>query len=221
MLIKTDYLSMKSILTRLSLSSLAIFSSQFSLAQTAIPCDGANHLAWKKMLCGPELKKQRLSLNDKYLTAYLVTDAPTQLLDETQLLWLNRVQQCKSKRCFEQQIDLRSEELNFYTSMNQSMTQHFIKYSQGKIATPEVHIMVHQLSEDRIKIEGSAYLNPNNKTQQQQSILLAYSSPNPKKPILDNDRRCSYQITFHKALLVVQSKQKECQRFTGHYRRYD
>lgn len=221
MLIKTDYLSMKSILTLFTLSSITILSSQLSHAQTAIPCDGANHFAWKKMLCGSEFKKQRLLLNDKYLTAYLITDAPSRLLDETQQLWLNRVQQCKSKRCFEQQIDLRSEELNFYMSMNQSMTQHFIKYSQGKIATPEVHIMVHQLSEDRIKIEGSAYLNPNNRIQQQQSMLLAYSSPNPKKPVLDNDRRCSYQITFNKALLVVQSKQTECQRFTGHYRRYD
>ncbi|EPF73366.1 A1S_1983 family putative colistin resistance protein [Acinetobacter rudis] len=220
MLIKTDYLSMKSILTLLSLSSIAIFSSQISHAQ-AIPCDSTHNIAWKKMLCGTQFKQQRLSLNDKYLTAYQVTDAPTQLLEVTQQLWLKRIQQCKSKRCFEEQIDQRSEELNFYSSMNQSMTQHFIKYNQGKIAIPEVHIMVHQLSEDRIKIEGSAYLNPNNKSQQQQSSLFAYSSPNPKNPILDNDRRCSYQMTFHKALLVIQSKQTECQRFTGHYRRYD
>ncbi|MDQ8953451.1 hypothetical protein RFH42_10815 [Acinetobacter rudis] len=219
MLIKTDYLSMKSILTLLSLSSLAIFSSSISHAQ-AIPCENPHQQAWKKMLCGNELKKQRLLLNDKYLTAYLATDAPIQLLEKTQQLWLNRVQQCTTRRCFEQQIDLRSEELNFYTSMNQSMTQHFIKYNRGKIAIPEVHIMVHQLSTDRIKIEGNAYLNPNNKNQQQR-MLLAYSSPDPKKPVLDNDRRCSYQMTFHKALLVVQSKQKECQHFTGHYRRYD
>ncbi len=219
MLIKTDYLSMKSILTLLSLSSLAIISSSISHAQ-AIPCENTHQQAWKKMLCGNELKKQRLLLNDKYLTAYLATDAPIQLLEKTQQLWLNRVQQCTTRRCFEQQIDLRSEELNFYTSMNQSMTQHFIKYNRGKIAIPEVHIMVHQLSTDRIKIEGNAYLNPNNKNQQQR-MLLAYSSPDPKKPVLDNDRRCSYQMTFHKALLVVQSKQEECQHFTGHYRRYD
>lgn len=220
MLIKTDYLSMKSILTLFSLSTVTLLSSQVCQAQ-AISCEPTHHQAWHKMLCGSDLKQQRLSLNEKFLTAYLVTDAPSELLDVSQQLWQQRIQQCKSKRCFEQQFELRGEELNFYTSMNQSLTQHFIKYNQGEIANPNVHIMVHQLSKDRLKIEGYAYLNPNNKPNQQQTTLLAYTTPNNKNLILDNDRRCSYKMTFSKAMLVVQSPQKECQRFSGHYRRYD
>lgn len=220
MLIKTDYLSMKPILTLFSLTTFTLLSSQLCQAQT-ISCNPVKHNAWSKMLCANDFKQQRSSLDEKFLTAYLVTDAPTKLLDETQKLWQKRIQQCKSKRCFEQQFELRGEELNFYTSMNQSLTQHFIKYNHGTVANPNVHIMVHQLSKDRLKIEGYAYLNPNNTPSQQQTTLLAYTTPNNKNQILDNDRRCSYKMTFYKAMLVVQSSQKECQRFSGHYRRYD
>lgn len=220
MLIKTEYLSMKSILTLFSLSTLTLLSSQVCLAQ-AIICDPANTQSLHKMLCSNDFKQQRLSLNEKFLTAYLVTDAPTELLDVSQQLWQKRTLQCQSKQCIKQQFELRSEELNFYTSMNQSLTQHFIKYNQGEMATPNVHVMVHQLSKERLKIEGYAYLNPNNKANLQQSTLLAYTTPNNKNAVVDNDRRCSYKMTFSKAMLVIQSSQKECQRFSGYYRRYD
>lgn len=218
--INTDYLSMKSILALLSSATLSVFITQHSHAQ-AIDCNATSAPSANRLLCSTDLKQARLLLNEKLLTAHLVTDAPTELIHVTQMLWLKRAQQCQSKTCVEQQIEERIEQLNFYTSMNQSLTQHFIQYNQGKIASPTVHIMVHQLSKDRIKIEGTAYLNPNNKPEQQQNTFLAYTSPQQKTQILDNDRRCNYQFTFHKAMLIVNSTQKECQRFSGTYRRYD
>ncbi|TCM61910.1 hypothetical protein EC844_12664 [Acinetobacter calcoaceticus] len=173
------------------------------------------------MLCGSALEKNRQTLNEKYLTALLVTDAPIRLIEDTQKLWLNRVLQCKSSGCIKYQIDERLEELNFYTSMNQSLTQHYFKYQNGGIAQPATQIQVHQLGKDRIKIEGLAYLNPNNRNDRQTLSLLAYTSPDKKNEILDNEHQCKYQFNYQKSLLVVKSAQKGCERFIGTYRLYD
>ena len=186
-----------------------------------IQCNSTLNFANSKLICSDKLSPLREQLNDKYLTAYLVTDAPLRLIDDTHRLWFSRLQQCKNIACVKAQFELRLEDLNFYTSMNQSLTQHFIKYTNGKIAKSPVHLQVHQLSKDRIKIEGLAYRNPNNRTSSQTVSLLAYTTPDKKNEILDNEHDCKYQLNFQKALLVVKTTQVGCEKFSGIYRLYD
>ncbi|EPG37948.1 A1S_1983 family putative colistin resistance protein [Acinetobacter colistiniresistens] len=198
--------------------TLSCFCSTFAYAE-AIDCT-SNDLNANK-ICSKQYKEQRLKLNTKFLTAYLVTDAPLQLLHDTQSLWLNQVQQCKSKNCYQQQFDARLDDLNFYTSMNQTLTQHYLKYEHGKLAAQPVHLQIHQLDKDKLKIEGTAYRSPNNRLETQTQSLLAYSTPEQRNQIIDNEKKCQYQFDFQKALLIIKSEQKDCSRFTGIYRLYD
>ncbi len=216
MLLKSEIKLIKKSLATFLLSSLLYghVQAQPVACQPGKKPDGS-------VICAPPLKDLRTKLNDKYLTAYLVTDAPIRLLDDTQHMWLNRLQQCKNNTCRQHQFDLRFEDLNFYTSMNQSLTQHFIKYEQGQVAKSPVHIQVHQLSKDRIKIEGQAYRSPNNSGDKQSIALLAYTTPEKKNEIVDNEHDCKYQLNFEKAVLVIKTTQKGCERFTGVYRLYD
>lgn len=144
-----------------------------------------------------------------------------QLLHATQEMWLRQLQQCKSKTCYLQQFDARTDDLNFYTSINQTLTQHYLKYEHGDLAKQPVHIQIHQLDKDRLKIEGTAYRSPNNRLETQTMSLLAYSTSDQKNQIIDNEKKCQYQFDFQRALLVVRSEQKGCERFTGIYRLYD
>jgi CRISPR/Cas system endoribonuclease Cas6 (RAMP superfamily) len=97
-------------------------------------------------------------------------------LYDTHSLWFNRLQQCKSQHCIDQQFALRDDDLNFYTSLNQSLTQHFLKFEHGKIAQPAIHLQVHQLGKDKIKIEGMAYRNPNNSNDSQTISFGVYDT---------------------------------------------
>ncbi|EOQ64207.1 hypothetical protein F935_00974 [Acinetobacter calcoaceticus ANC 3811] len=172
-------------------------------------------------ICSKTFSESRKELNNKYLSAYLVTDAPLQLLQDTQKLWSKHTQQCKSNTCIQQQFDLRNDDLNFYASLKQTLTQHYLKFENGHLAAQPVHIQVHQLAKDKIKIEGIAYRNPNNRKETQTISLMAYSSPEQKSEILDNEHNCKYQFNFQKALLNVKTQQKGCERFSGIYRLYD
>lgn len=172
-------------------------------------------------ICSKTFSESRKELNNKYLSAYLVTDAPLQLLQDTQKLWSKHTQQCKSNTCIQQQSDLRTDDLNFYASLKQTLTQHYLKFENGHLAAQPVHIQVHQLAKDKIKIEGIAYRNPNNRKETQTISLMAYSSPEQKSEILDNEHNCKYQFNFQKALLNVKTQQKGCERFSGIYRLYD
>lgn len=216
MLLKTETNLIKNIVSALFIS----FCGTTITHAYPIQCEKP-HLTLDKRLCSDHLKELRTELNEKYLTAYLITDAPIRLIDDTNQLWLDRVRQCKGVECIKQQFDIRLEDLNFYTSMNQSLTQHFIKYENGVIAKQPIHLQVHQLTKDRIKIEGMAYRNPNNRKDTQIISLLAYTTPNKKNEILDNEHDCKYQLNFQKALLTVKTQQKGCERFTGIYRLYD
>ncbi|OTG82912.1 hypothetical protein [Acinetobacter sp. ANC 4648] len=217
MLLKTEFNLIKNIVLVLWLGHV---SMSITYAQ-AIQCESQNTSSALQKLCHDDLKQLRHKFNEKYMTAFLVTDAPTRLVDDTNTLWLNRIQQCKNMQCYKQQFDLRLEDLNFYTSMNQSLTQHFIKYEQGQIAKQPVHLQVHQLTKERIKIEGIAYRNPNNRKEKQIVSLLAYTTANKKNEIIDNEHDCKYQLNFQKAILVIKSNQKGCERFVGTYRLYD
>lgn len=216
MLLNTEFNQIKTFLSGLILCTI----SSSAVYALPIDCEHQNNSTLKK-LCATTFKNQRAELNEKYLTAYLVTDAPIRLINDTHQLWFQRIQQCKSNECFKQQFDIRFEDLNFYTSMNQSLTQHFLKFEDGKISKQPVHLQIHQLTKDRIKVEGIAYRNPNNRHDTQIYSLLAYTTPEKKNEIMDNEHDCKYQLNFQKAILSVNTQQKGCERFTGIYRLYD
>lgn len=172
-------------------------------------------------MCANALHEVRQKLNTHYLTALLVSDAPIRLLQDSQSLWLQRAKQCKSTRCYSQQIEQRVDDLNLYISLNQTLTQHYLKFEQGQIAAQPVHLKLHQLGKDSIKIEGIAYRNPNNRIESQTVNFLAYTSPQEKTRIVDNEHDCQYAFSYSKAILVVDTQQQGCERFSGVYRLYD
>lgn len=174
-----------------------------------------------RAICSPAFKEQKQKLEMQNLTANLVTDAPLRLIQDTHILWFNHLQQCKSHTCYRQQMDNRIDQLNFFTSLNQSLTQHYLKYENGKISKKPIHIQIHQLTRDNIKIEGLAYLNPNNKFDKQVISLLAYTNSEQKGQITDNEKGCKYTFNYSKAYLSVKTDQKGCETFAGLYRLYD
>lgn len=205
-----------------NLSTLLLFGclySSFSYAQ-GIDCSTAAQTKLSKV-CNEDFSELREKLNDQHLTAYLMSDAPIRLIEDTQQLWMQRLQQCKSLNCYTQQFDVRIDQLNFFTSMNQSMTQHYLKYENGQFAVQPVHLQIHQLSKNSIKIEGLAYRNPNNRLESKSITFLAYTTPEQKTEITDNEHDCSYQFDYSKAILKIQTRQKGCERFAGIYRLYD
>lgn len=206
--------------TIVSVLFLGLYGNSLAQAQP-LYCDRADLANHNSKFCVETLKDLREDLNEQLLTTYLVTDAPLRLIDDTHLVWLRQSQQCKSLECFKQQFNVRIEDLNIYTSMNQTLTQHYLKYENGQIAKQAVHLKIHQLSKDRIKIEGLAYRSPNNRIETRAVPLLAYTTSQKKNEIVDNEHDCKYQLTFQKALLRVSSQQQGCKRFVGIYRLYD
>lgn len=186
-----------------------------------IDCSSDAKSALLKKICVADLAENRKSLDSKYLTAYLISDAPLKLLADTHTLWYSRLAQCKSLRCYQQLFDQRLDDLNFYTSLNQSLTQHYLKFEHGKIAQNPIHLQIHQLSKDRIKVEGLAYRNANNKLETQVIPFLSYTTPDKKTEILDNEHDCKYSFQYQRAILKVSTEQKGCERFVGIYRLYD
>lgn len=187
----------------------------------ALQCDGSDAPQFFKKLCTEAFAELRAAFNEHRQTTFLVTDAPIRLIEDTHQLWSNRLQLCKNTKCLEQQMNLRIEDLNFYTSMNQSLTQHYLRFENGKIAKQAAQLKIHQLTKDRIKIEGIAFRDPNNRLESQTIPLLAYTTTEQKHQILDNENDCKYDLNFQKAILIVDSKQKNCERFKGVYRLYD
>jgi uncharacterized protein len=174
-----------------------------------------------KNICADNFAESREKLSNHYITAFLVSDAPVHLLEDTHRLWFKRLQQCKSLDCYKQQFEIRIEDLNFYTSLNQTLTNHYLKFENGQFAHQPVHLQVHQLTKDKIKIEGVAYRNPNNKLETQTIPFLAYTTADQKSEITDNEHDCKYHLDFNKAILSVKTEQKGCERFAGIYRLYD
>lgn len=217
MLLKTD-------INMLKIIGLMLGLGMISAGSSANPLDCNNDskkTAAMNKVCSVALSEAREKLADQYLTAFLITDAPVRLLQDTQQLWANRLQQCKTLDCFKQQFEWRLDDLNIYISLNQSLTQHYIKFEQGQMAKQPVHIKIHQLTKDRIKIEGQAYRNPNNRAETQTVPFLAYTTPAAKEQIMDNENDCRYEFNYSKAILAVNTQQKGCERFTGIYRLYD
>lgn len=217
MLLKYVSNSIKSIVPVLFITTVTIGITHAK----ALQCDASDSPQFFSKLCTEAFSALREEFNEHQKTTYLVTDAPIRLIDDTHQLWGQYIQQCKSSNCLKQQMNLRIEDLNFYTSMNQSLTQHYLKFEHGKIAKQPVHLKIHQLTKDRIKIEGIAFRDPNNRLKSQTVSLLAYTTNANKHEILDNENDCKYELNFQKAVLIVNSKQKNCDRFKGVYRLYD
>jgi uncharacterized protein len=216
MLLKTDINLLKNLG---SIFCIGCFYSSISFADVIDCTDSKNPSS--KTVCSSKFKEQRDALEIATLTTNLITDAPIQLVKDTHSLWFNRLNLCKSFDCYKQQFELRLEELNFYTSMNQSLTQHYLKYENGEISKQPIYLQIHQLTKDNIKVEGVAYRNPNNRLESQTIPFLAYSTTEKKSEIVDNENDCKYTFSYHKAYLSVKSMQKNCDRFTGIYRLYD
>lgn len=216
MLVNTDINLMKTLGTLFSIGCLC---STMVYAQD-IDCTQPDTASMKN-ICADNFAKSREKLSNHYITAFLVSDAPVHLLEDTHRLWFKRLQQCKSPDCYKQQFEIRIEDLNFYTSLNQTLTNHYLKFEKGQFAHQPVHLQVHQLTKDKIKIEGVAYRNPNNKLETQTIPFLAYTTADQKSEIVDNEHDCKYHFDFNKAILSVTTKQKGCERFVGIYRLYD
>lgn len=216
MLLKTDINLFKYLGSIFFLSCMA---SPSAFAQ-GLNCSSQNNSALK-LACSAQYITERNAIEEKTLTATLITDAPLRLIEDTEKLWVNHLKQCKSFNCYKQQFDNRLEQLNFYTSMNQSLTQHYLKYENGEIAFQPIYIQIHQLTKNNIKVEGIAYRNPNNKLEKQIIPFLAYSTTEQKNNITDNENDCKYQFNYSKSYLLVKTEQKNCERFVGIYRLYD
>ncbi|MCT8088065.1 hypothetical protein H0920_05320 [Acinetobacter sp. C_4_1] len=216
MLVNTDINLIKTLGTLFSIGCLC---STMAYAQD-IDCTRPDTASMKK-ICADNFAESREKLSNHYITAFLVSDAPVRLLEDTHHLWFKRLQLCKNLDCYKQQFEIRIEDLNFYTSLNQSLTNHYLKFENGQFATQPVHLQVHQLTKDKIKIEGIAYRNPNNKLETQTIPFLAYTTADQKSEIVDNEHDCKYHFDFNKAILSVKTEQKGCERFAGIYRLYD
>lgn len=209
-----------SILNLISALFIGVWFTPSTQAQV-IQCDKTQRTAFSEKLCSDNFNEIRQELNETTLSSYLVTDAPIRLIRDTHQLWFNRLKTCKTGECFRQQFDLRIEDLKSYSSVKQTLTQHYLKYENGVVSRQPVHLKIHQLSKDKIKIEGLAYRSPNNRSETQIIALQAYSSTDRKNEIIDNEHDCKYQLNFQKALLIISTQQSGCERFNGIYRLYD
>lgn len=216
MLLKTELNLVKYIYPLLFISAFCSVTTHANV----IDCQSKPN-AQLKQLCHARFSESRQRLNDVSLTTLLITDAPLKLIKDSQTLWFNRLQQCKNYDCYQQQFEARIDQLNFFTSLNQTLTQHYLKFENGQIAKQPVHLQIHQLNKDNLKIEAIAYRNPNNASNKQSLSFLAYSNAAEKLQIQDNENDCKYDFKYQKSILVVSTEQQGCETFTGIYRLYD
>lgn len=216
MLLKTELNLVKYIYPLLCISTFGSITAHANV----IDCQSTPN-GLLKQLCHERFNEPRQRLNDLSLTTLLITDAPIKLIKDSETLWLNRLQQCKNYDCYQQQFETRIDQLNFFTSLNQTLTQHYLKFEQGKIAKHPIHLQIHQLSKDSLKIEAVAYRNPNNAANKQTLSFLAYSNLADKQQIHENENDCKYSFKYQKSILVISTEQKGCETFTGIYRLYD
>ena len=203
----------------ISVGCLYLYSSATHAFDLNCTSDTSNFV--QRKACSSTFDETRQRLIDKLSTAYLISDAPHRLLSTTQDLWLKRLKQCKTTRCIEQQFEQRTSELTIYITLNQSLTQHYLKTEQGLPTEQTVYLQFHQLNKDRIKIEGIAYRNANNSEQNQKIVFNAYTPTTDKENIQNIENDCQYDVSYRKAYIQLNSKEPKCERFVGLYRLYD
>ena len=197
-------------------------------SQSILPdCDQEFHQKFAskrlyKLVCQDEqLKEHNEEIKAQYLQAQLMSNAPLKLLLLSQQQWENFVNKCKTKACISQQFEQRVDELVYLTSMNQSLTQHFVRYVNGKVDPQFTSLQIQQLDRNRIKIEATQFRNPNNSDTARYAHLRSYTTADALQEISDLDSRCQYKIERKFSILKLESDEENCKRFTGIYKLYD
>jgi uncharacterized protein len=202
---------------------LFMFSLAFMVQSHALmpDCQQETQLQFERMVCkNADIKQLNEQLKTKYLNAQLMSNAPLKLLAKTQHGWRRHVELCQSTQCLQQQFSQRIDELELFTSMNQSLTQYFIRQSHPTRAS-YTQLQLHQLDKNRIKIEGMQYRNPNNSENHRIRYLRSYTSPDQFAQLVDLESKCRYSIERTGHLLKFSSKDAACKYFTGLYRLFD
>lgn len=208
-------------ISRLAVVLSALFLQQMALA--ALPdCKITQNDYFGRTVCKNNTLEEKNSLiKEHYLNAQLMSNAPLQLLNTLQSAWISYARQCKTTQCIKQQFEQRSDDLVFLTTVNQSLSQHYIRVKKAALAQPFTHIQLQQLDKNRIKIEGIQYHSPNMAESKQVTYLRAYTSPDHVHQITDLESKCIYRIKRHRLSLELESDNKSCQQFVGIYRIYD
>lgn len=186
----------------------------FFISSFSINSVWANKCPTSILYCSSSYTQQRQAIEQQFNDTQLTTNASSYLLKNTQNLWLNQVFLCKKKSCINKLIDIRHEELLNYSTLNQTLTQHFFKYTQGVLSEPVTAIEIHQLDQKRLKIEG-LIKGKNNQ------LLTAYTDSNTQIHLINTENNCAYHFNVQKSLLQVSSVDHKCQPFVGIYRLYD
>lgn len=206
------------------MASTVIYAKYESILPT---CDQDTHgqaesKLLRKHVCQDEqLKEHNEEIKAQYLQAQLMSNAPLKLLLLSQQQWENFVNKCKNKTCISQQFERRIDELVYLTSMNQSLTQHFVRYVNGKVDPQFTSLQIQQLDRNRIKIEATQFRNPNNSDTARYAHLRSYTTADALQEISDLDSRCQYKIERKFSILKLESDEENCKRFTGIYKLYD
>lgn len=175
---------------------------------------------WAKRICRrPALLDMHQQLQQTYLNAQLMSNAPLQLVTLTQQGWQRFVQRCRSDRCIRRQYQQRIDELNRFTRLNQRLTQHYVRLNGQRIFQPFTHLQVQQLAQNRIKIEGTRYADPNRSIGVE--ALRAYGAPDQLQQLTDLEHRCQFGIKRFEQGLQLSSRERRCQAFVGLYRLVD
>lgn len=185
-------------------------------------CSQAQQQYFDKTICkSPELNQLKQNIQEKYLVTQLMSNAPLSLVQYSQQAWEKYARLCKNKQCIQTQFEQRLDDLNFMTNLNQSFTQHFIRYHGGSHSQQMTTLQLHQMDKNRIKIEGMQYRNPNNSEQARIAYLRSYTPTQLNEAIVDLETRCDYQLERTKYTLTFKSTDSNCQRFVGTYKLYD
>lgn len=185
-------------------------------------CEKNQSASFGKLVCqNQDLQKLNLEIQEKYLSAQLMSNAPLTLLRQSQQDWRKYVALCKNQRCLKEQFEKRLDDLTFIINMNQSLTQHFIRYAPKQPKQQMVTLQIQQLDKNKIKIEASQYRNPNNSEHQRIAYLRSYTSTQLQNQITDLETKCTYTLQRSGHLLNFRTQDPKCERFVGIYKLYD
>lgn len=185
-------------------------------------CEKKHQQTFEKTICkNNDLKSLNNQIKEKYLSAQLMSNASLALLSLAQEDWLKYVRACKSRQCIQQQFEQRIDDLTFIINMNQSLTQHFVRYDPKQKNQQMVTLQLQQLDKNKIKIEAMQYRNPNNSEHQRVAYLRSYTSPDLAQPIVDLETKCNYSINRFGHVLEFKTEDQQCKRFVGIYKLYD
>lgn len=201
------------------------------LSQAALPkCHQNNPIGDKRICRHPELNNLNQQLQQTYLNARLMSNAPQAVLIASQTGWEQFVQQCRTTRCIKRHFEQRINDLVMMTQLNQSLTQHFIAIHRHQMAKPFTTLQLQQLDKRKIKIEGLRYNDPNLTSTtyaksgvKKRSIdyLRAYTTMDQMTQVIDLESKCRFKLNRTRYGLTFSSQDPQCQMFVGHYRLYD